>query len=371
MKQFGILLFLCICTNLFAQESAQQPTSDFKSTYKAYNSAYQAGDFKAALEHALLAVELGKVKYGEDSKNYTNLLYNLALMQRQNRKNTDAVATMQQVVERKELLFGVNSVEHFLALLELIQMNEKVFDKKATLKSNDLAKRAIKITDYLVQQHPEKAGVLQFELATVLMYPMVFQKRYRDAKKYMTLAEKNLLATFGSSDRRAITAKFDLARIDLAGKKYRSAAEKLEQVIAAINEHMDTSHPYELAAHARLVEVYEKLGKSDQATEHCQAIGAMTPWNEDIEPTPLFRAEPEYPMSYARKGREGWAILSFNINPTGFVTNIEPLETEGGKKFAKESIAALEKWRYAPKFENGVPVVAENLKVRLDFKLGK
>jgi hypothetical protein len=75
MKKFGILFFLCICTQLWAQE----PPANFASTYQAYNNAYQSGEFKSALKHAELAVELGKVKYGEESENYTNLLYNMAL----------------------------------------------------------------------------------------------------------------------------------------------------------------------------------------------------------------------------------------------------------------------------------------------------
>lgn len=367
MKQIGLLFFLCICTQL----SAQQSSPSFASAYQAYNDAYQTDDFESALKHAELAAELGKIKYGEKSENFANLLYNLALMQDQNREQLDATNTMQLVVQMKEALFGLNSAEHLSALLEFIQINEKISDKKAVSKNNSLAKQAIEITDYLVQKHPDKAGALQFELASVLMAPNVYEKRYKDAKKYMSMAEKNLLSTVGNSDKRTVSAKFNLARIDLANKKYRTAAEKLEQVIADINEHIDTSHPYELAAHARLVEVYEKLGQSEQATKHCQAIGAMTPWNDDIEPTPLFRAPPKYPKNYARNGKEGWVSLSFNIDPMGFVTDIQPMESKGGKSFAVVGAEALKKWRYAPKFENGVPVVAENLKVRLDFKLGK
>ena len=132
MNRLGLIFFLCLC----AQVSAQEPATDFTSTYKAYNRAYQAGEFKSALKHAKLAVELGKIKYGEKSENYTNLLYNMALMQAKNSKRREASNTMQQVVQLKQNLRGENSIEHLTALLEFIQLNSKIADRKIVISPN-------------------------------------------------------------------------------------------------------------------------------------------------------------------------------------------------------------------------------------------
>jgi hypothetical protein len=56
-----------------------------------------------------------------------------------------------------------------------------------------------------------------------------------------------------------------------------------------------------------------------------------------------------------------WSMQSLRLN----------LAKSNMVKKAKIILICYTTWRYAPKFENGVPVVAENLKVRLDFKLAK
>lgn len=61
--------------------------------------------------------------------------------------------------------------------------------------------------------------------------------------------------------------------------------------------------------------------------------------------------------------------MEFDITQSGFVENIKVLKSEGGSAFEREAVKAMEKWRYAPKFENGQAVVA-SAKVQLDFKIG-
>ena len=116
--------------------------------------------------------------------------------------------------------------------------------------------------------------------------------------------------------------------------------------------------------------IFETKGKSEEATEHCLAIGRMKPWRDDIEPAPLYRVNPKYPVNYARKSKEGSAIVAFDISPFGFVENARILESDG-ELFEKESLAAIKQWRYAPKFVEGEAVVAKGQKVRLDFRLGR
>jgi TonB family protein len=140
-------------------------------------------------------------------------------------------------------------------------------------------------------------------------------------------------------------------------------------VIASVTSAIDTSHPYELASHASLVQLYEKKGQSDEATEHCIAIGRMTPWSDEIEPVPLYRIDPRYPEKMARKGDEGYAILEFTISSFGFVEDITIIESSH-RDFEKTSLDALAKWRYAPKIEDGQAVESGRRKVKLDFTLG-
>ncbi|MFT6268725.1 MAG: hypothetical protein ACJAVV_001540 [Alphaproteobacteria bacterium] len=118
-----------------------------------------------------------------------------------------------------------------------------------------------------------------------------------------------------------------LGKFAEAKNRKDAAIEYFEQVITSITSELDTSHPYELAAHASLVNLYQRKGKSDEATEHCLAIGRMKPWNDKIEHIPLFRKNPEYPISMARKSKEGAVELEFVITSFGFVQDIKVLSS--------------------------------------------
>ena len=67
--------------------------------------------------------------------------------------------------------------------------------------------------------------------------------------------------------------------------------------------------------------------------------------------------------------REGYVVIEFSIDEQGFVTSPDVLEYTGSKKFIRATLDALDQWRYAPKFTDGEPVVAQNMKVQMDFKL--
>ena len=72
-----------------------------------------------------------------------------------------------------------------------------------------------------------------------------------------------------------------------------------------------------------------------------------------IEPKPIKRVSPLYPINAARNNREGWATLSFVIGKDGYVSNVLVTETSGSKDFANAAKKAVSKWQYQPAFENG------------------
>ncbi len=84
---------------------------------------------------------------------------------------------------------------------------------------------------------------------------------------------------------------------------------------------------------------------------------------------PLNRLEPKYPISAARKGQEGWTIVSFIVEKDGSVSSPIVEDSSGNKKFNRESLKALKKWQYQPATQNGEPVQQCNQFVRLDYSL--
>jgi len=82
----------------------------------------------------------------------------------------------------------------------------------------------------------------------------------------------------------------------------------------------------------------------------------------------LFRTLPKYPFDYARRKKYSWVKVGFTVSDFGTVIETKIIDSLGGKGFEKSALAALEKWRYAPKFENGEPIEAYAT-VQLDFKM--
>ncbi len=83
----------------------------------------------------------------------------------------------------------------------------------------------------------------------------------------------------------------------------------------------------------------------------------------------IERIAPKYPITAVKKGREGWAILSFVIDKEGNVSDIVADDFAGDKRFVSASIAAMKKWKYSPAIENGKPVEQCKNSVQMDFRL--
>jgi len=90
-----------------------------------------------------------------------------------------------------------------------------------------------------------------------------------------------------------------------------------------------------------------------------------------VEPEPIKRVSPKYPISAARNHREGWARLSFVIDTEGNVNNILVTETSGSKDLTKAAVKAAQQWKYKPAMENGKPVQQCVNSVQMDFRMNK
>jgi protein TonB len=84
---------------------------------------------------------------------------------------------------------------------------------------------------------------------------------------------------------------------------------------------------------------------------------------------PLHRVQPRYPSKALRLGREGYVLLTFDINEEGRVINIQVVEANPKRLFEREARRALKKWKYKPMLVNGKAVIQHGQKIRLDFQL--
>lgn len=88
-----------------------------------------------------------------------------------------------------------------------------------------------------------------------------------------------------------------------------------------------------------------------------------------VDPVPVKRVNPKYPIEAARAGKTGWAKLSFVINEEGRVDDVIINEVVGYRGFGKEAKKAIRKWKYTPAMENGKPIKQCVNTVQMDFMM--
>lgn len=122
--------------------------------------------------------------------------------------------------------------------------------------------------------------------------------------------------------------------------------------------------PMEIAAEMPQFEAALDLGNGP-------GDGAAAAAANDTDVVPLVRVDPQYPARALQRGVEGWVHLEFTITQAGTTKDIAVVEAEPVNVFEDAAIAAVRKYKYKPKVENGQPVERPGVEVMLAFKLNK
>ena len=344
---------------------------DFSEVYKQFQQAVEAGDKEASVSLSYQAWKLGEEKFGKDSENALRLRHSYANMLVDNKEHKQALEEFESLIEGYEELYGEDSKDTFMMYADILGATDKIPANNSVLDFQQSLSRYLLSNAEEIQfdSDKEKANVFHY-VASALLKTSI-SKRYA-YKTQQFLQDTMALNTriWGAGNKNSLELQVLLANVQIARGKSSEAIANLEAVVNELDMNLAYSHPFALVSHAKLVELYESEGESDKATSHCQAIGQMTPWEDNIDPQPIYRTNPSYPMSYARAGKNGSVKLSFTIDTQGFVKDPEIIDVKGGDQFADAALDALKKWRYAPKFEDGKPVNADELYVQIDFKIG-
>ncbi|WP_372859397.1 TonB family protein [Pseudoalteromonas sp.] len=359
-----VLLIGLSLSVLCSTSQAEQVTTsqvEFNNAYQSYLDAVKAAD--NVQQTAERAYTLGKSVYGENADNTANLAINYA-------KSINRYG--KQWIEKRFSLYqqaytilannhGKQSPETIDALVGMASF------APSAQKADYYLEQVIAIAN--TQNNPKFVADMKLEAATILANKFSYEK-YREAKNYLEEADEYYLANLPKNSVEQIKADFLIASFAEGRKRYDQAIERLNRVVNAFDESLSYDHNAELTAHSRLIGLYEKQGKSDEATKHCIAIAKMVPWKESQEQTPLYRVNPKYPQNKARFNKDGSVVMEFEVDESGFVKNPQVISSEGGVAFEKSAVEALAQWRYAPKFEHGKAVAATS-KVQLDFKVNR
>jgi TonB family protein len=368
-------LTICLLTTLliWSQTTRAKEASDFSQAYQAYLSAVESGTKSEILAHAKNAYELGQGRFGDAHEDTLALRYNLALahsgMYEGEAANSHFAAIKAGYVE----LHGADSLPVLAVVLE--QMNNlKQYPAKQqhSTSHKKFARQLIKEAEDLLtkqsQLTPAELLDIRYQYARTMATLDVPVNIFRKTLNILKDTHAELLDAVGKNDIRSVELGFLLGKYYHIMEKDSKAIAYMHDVLSVFDEYTEVSHPYELAAHAQLVKLLEKQGESEAATEHCIAIGKMTPWSTDTDPIPLYRELPRFPSNMARLGKEGTVVIEFRISETGFV--VEPqVVSSTNDEFADVALAAVSAYRYAPKVINNEAVLSETKRIQMDFTL--
>ncbi|PKH54853.1 energy transducer TonB [Shewanella sp. Choline-02u-19] len=369
MKLFSkTILATALSVTMFA--ASPLSASEFGDTYKAYNEAVAAENSADIETYALKAYQLGKQKFASDSLDIAMLALNAADALILNvPKSTYAEENAAKAKKLKQQAFELYKVALVNYTKSYGDEAVELIDPLMGLADSSSKKDAREYLDDALDIAEDSDDVLLLADTQMAYFKVLKNTRYysRKVRDYAIEAYAGYKEVLPENSMKRVLAAFTVGSIEYAEKHYDAAEVALLYVIKQF-EALDFDHPYELAAHAKLVEIYEIQGESDKSTQHCIAIGSMKPWSTEQEQTPLFRVPPKYPMSSLKRRQEGWSQVSFTVNEMGFVVDPVIMDSKGGSAFNKSTLKALKKWRYAPKFVDG-KAVAANSTVQLDYKI--
>lgn len=340
-----------------ATNDSASAKAEFADAYKSYKRLTDEGKNEEALPYAERAYQLGMQIYGEGHTNTAALALNLGETYDKTGHRKEAIRTLDKAIELYQRTYGKESRELIDPLMARADATGG-WDGKVRIALYDTA---LEIAHKHLRSNDITLAHLNLEAAIHLLR----DGNVQESKPYIEAAYSQYRKQTPANDPRLLIAALWMGKYQLAIAKPRAAEPYFNQVLGVLGD--GDANPLALASHVLLVTVYEQVGESEKATPHCVALGKLDPWKDATPPAPLYRTEAEYPAE--AKGREGFASIEFTIDASGFVRDPKLIETRGDDAFGPPGLAAVQGWRYAPRFVDDQPVDTAGAQAKVDFKL--
>ncbi len=363
-------IYRCIATWLLLLASGgvyadAQPTVEaFKKEYAKYQQYSGEKQWKNALPYAEQSYQMGAILFGGSSKNTAALSYNYGRNLLKVRKNKKAEKILKKTLKLYEVLYAQEPEQLIPLLMDLGHSLARPYEKTAQKKYYNKALR-------LAVNYYGEGSVAWAEYSLEAGVNLYSKALSFEAKKYLYQAYGALYKKFGEKELRTGLAAFHIGKFEMSAKDYNDAIVYLNKALASFVLPEQASNKFELSTHGFLVEAYERLGDSSSATQHCLAIGRMTPATSLQDYKPLVKVAPIYPMSAANLGKEGFVTVEYEVDDFGFVRNPKVIDSAGPKSFLASSLKAAKKFRYAPSFKEGKAVTTKGVRNKFTFILDK
>ena len=342
--QFIFLLLLSVT----AQAQSTLELQEFNAAYLQYGNNLHSNP-GLARESARRAFDLGKKIFGDENErtamlaiNYANLLQNEA----QSQNLFDEAVTIYQAV------FGFGSEAMINPLMRLAR---SLSDTNKYSLANVYYRRALVLSEDHFGVDSSKSGAIKLELGSIALT----QNNIGNAFPLLSSA----LETLSEYDDAGSVS--NLARTDLLLGDYYLRTENYEEALSTLLRALETLSAYPhadvtLRNRIALIEVYEKLGRSEEATVHCLAIGAIRRVGNEGSLRPLYSVIPDSEQVVGTPAEQYGVRVGYTIDSNGYVVNPILMSTIDSEVLSQVFLSAIQQFRFAPRFENGDPVASLN-----------
>jgi len=334
---------------------------NFEKTYSAFQQALnEQAESSKLVELAQQSYQTGEKYFGTGNINTANLKMSyLNLVPLETLRSVEAQQLADSALEAYRQHYQADAPELIGALQMVLSTRDSSSDMN---KLKDIFYELIDVADANMASQPEV--MLREKVDAGAQMLRLGSRASSELVEFAEAANKQ----FGGEHELTLLASFHAGRYLEAKGEVEQAVANFQKLTAVEKVPRNLSYP-KYISHARLVNHLEKLGRSDEATEHCVVIANLGYGiGEEREPQPLYRVNPKYPSSLASLERGGKVTMKFDINAIGMVENIEIVESDY-KALANVSIEAIKQWRYAPYVKDGKPAVATGRMVQMVFEM--
>ena len=323
--------------------------AEFQRVYQAYQQHIEAKETSKALDAASQAYTLGSKLFGKKHINTANLAVNYAVLLNDTGEYRQSGRVLRGKLSVLEDHYGTDAIELVPAL---VQLGRVKFDPRRPREALEHFSRA----SWLAGNHENELYRAQqcYEIARELLN----RDGIRFAEQFIQSAHAIYEKKLQENDLRLGLTSFHMGMWAAGRRQFQKAAEHFDDSLTAFRTDEAPMRQMEKTIRTRLVELYENMEQPERATEHCVALGEREPWS--APPTPIYSARPEYSREAIDDKLSGEVSLEFTIDEQGYVRNATV--TESSEEALNDvAITMIRKYRYAPRFEGGKPVVTDGV----------
>ena len=355
MSQTIRLLLVVLIVLLSGGTTHADKKQDFRTAYQAYQRHVKAGDIGKATEMAAESYRLGLKVYGKKSPDAARLAVNYAKLLNDAGDTQRARKVLKGKLKVMEDRYGKDAVE---LVLPLIELGRSGYDPRNPQKGLDHFQRASTLLDQ--QENELYRAKKNFDIVTILL------KRGRgiDSRAFVEKAHSVYSRRLQPRDFRLGLTSYHMGLWAASDGGHAESVEHFNAALTAFRTGDGKMGSLERTVRIQLVSSFENLQQHESATEHCLALGSNQAWQTPV--SPVFSTKPVVPPAVIEDGLTGEVTLAFAVDEKGFVVNPE-IANSTAEVFDPIALDMIRRFRYAPRFVDGKPVLTDGLEHTIRF----